>query len=393
MYYSLKFNSLSAVHAVCLHFLLISVWVMNLAYGILLPSFHTSCIAVHLALHRMTWGKFQHWCKGDPTSSDLVHKGSLGLPCCMYHFRGDLSTSANHCLSWVSGKESGSCCNGGCTTSLKVRRVRQHRLWLEKVSVNMLPFTPSHIRNVFVENVTCFPGSIFCRGKLYPSWQKISFQVALCIHWYCTKPGIWTGMIFFRFHLHLLWVGRGCHKPAQPGHTLLHPPGESEETGITGAGSRVSLQAEDVPHPEGRGTSGSRRQHHLGCAREQKQLWDGLGLWDDSPKLACELFSKPCKRVFKPLPWSVPTLQPKLRRSLCKVTSPKLNQANSGITYSHKSRREACINTWALLWAARVPCTSGCPSQLPAALARSPRAGISQCGIALQIFALVLLHE
>lgn len=146
-------------------------------------------IEVHSALYRMTWGKFQHWCKGGPTSSDLVHKGSLSLPCCMYHFRGDLSTSANHCLSWVSGKESGSCCHGGCTTSLKIRRVRQHRLRLEKVSVNKLPFTPSHISNVFAENVTCFPGSIFCRGKLYPSYRKPVFR-CLYVSIHCTKPGI-----------------------------------------------------------------------------------------------------------------------------------------------------------------------------------------------------------
>lgn len=138
----------------------------------------------------------------------------------MYHFRGDLSTSANHCLSWVSGKESGSCCNGGCTTSLKIRRVRQHRLWLEKVSVNMLPFTLSHISNVFVENVTCFPGSTFWCGKSYPRCQNTCFRVGLCVHEYCIKPGIWTGMIFFAFHLHLLWLGRG--EPSQPGHILLH---------------------------------------------------------------------------------------------------------------------------------------------------------------------------
>lgn len=130
---------------------------------------------------------------------------------------------------------------------------------------------------------------------------------------------------FFHFHPHLLWLGRGCHKPSQLGHILLHPPGEGEETDVTGAGSRVSLRAEDVPHPEGRGTSGSRRQHHLGCAREQKQLWSGLGLSDDLPKAACKL-----QRVFKPFPWSVPTLQPKPRCSLCRVTNPKLNQANSG---------------------------------------------------------------
>lgn len=139
-------------------------------------------IAVHLALYRMTWGQFQCWCKGGSTSRDLVHKDSLSLPCCMYHFRDDLSSSANHCLSWVSGKELGLCCNEGCTTSLKRKRVRQQRLWLEKVSVNMLPFTPSHISNLFVENVTCFPGSVFCRGKLYPSWQKTCFQVGLCVH-------------------------------------------------------------------------------------------------------------------------------------------------------------------------------------------------------------------
>lgn len=33
-YYHLKFNSLSAAHAVCLLFLLISVWIMNLAHRI-----------------------------------------------------------------------------------------------------------------------------------------------------------------------------------------------------------------------------------------------------------------------------------------------------------------------------------------------------------------------
>lgn len=42
MYYCLKFNSLSGAHAVCFLFLLISVWMMNLAYRILLPGFHAS---------------------------------------------------------------------------------------------------------------------------------------------------------------------------------------------------------------------------------------------------------------------------------------------------------------------------------------------------------------
>ena len=65
MYYCLKFNSLSAVHAVCLLFLSVSVWMMNLAYRISLPSFHAfvSCHlrapAVHLTLHSMTYGQRQ----------------------------------------------------------------------------------------------------------------------------------------------------------------------------------------------------------------------------------------------------------------------------------------------------------------------------------------------
>lgn len=44
------------------------------------------------------------------------------------------------------------------------------------------------------------------------------------------------------------------------------------------------------------GTSGSRRQHHLGCAREQKQLWSGSGFSDDLPRAACE------RRGFQTLP-------------------------------------------------------------------------------------------
>lgn len=60
MHYCLKFNSLSAVHAVCLLFLLISDWMMNFAYRISLPSFHVFVsIAVQLALDRTTYSQLQ----------------------------------------------------------------------------------------------------------------------------------------------------------------------------------------------------------------------------------------------------------------------------------------------------------------------------------------------
>lgn len=91
-------------------------------------------------------------------------------------------------------------------------------------------------------------------------------------------------MIFFSFPSSFALVRQGGAFPAG-----THPSPSPEETGVTGAGSRVSLWAEDVPHPEGLGTSGSRRQHHLGCAKEQKQLWSGSGLADDLPKVACRL--------------------------------------------------------------------------------------------------------
>lgn len=121
----------------------------------------------------------------------------------------------------------------GCKISLKIRG-RRHRPWLQKVSVSVLPFAPSHVSNISVKNVTCFAGSTFSRAKLYPGWQKRPFSPGFMCPlipdqaWHLNWPGFF--FFFFHFHPHWLWLGRGFRKPSRPGHVLLHPPGEGEET-------------------------------------------------------------------------------------------------------------------------------------------------------------------
>lgn len=119
-----------------------------------------------------------------------------------------------------------------------------------------------------------------------PADRKGCFHVVLCVRYYWTKPGIWNDLTFFVFificcgktgvlHAFLTWdmsfsilLGKvrrqTWQEPCSPG----------------------SLQAEDAPHLQGQGTSGSRRQHHLGCVREQKQLWSGSGFSDGLLKAA-----------------------------------------------------------------------------------------------------------
>lgn len=124
-------------------------------------------------------------------------------------------------------------------------------------------------------------------------------------------------------------------------HILLHPAGAGEETDLAGAGSRGSLRAEDAPHPQGRGTSGSRRQHHLGCAREQKQLWSGLGFSDDLPRAVYKrtgFRTFPLERVYAAAKGA----------ATAGAGLPSLNEielTQERITYSHKTGPEACRNT------------------------------------------------
>lgn len=92
---------------------------MNLAYRILLPGFHADTCEhrnTPRALQNDLWPAPAQVHRGS-TPRDLVHKDSPSLPCRTYHLKSDLSTAANHCVSWDSGKEPEPHCNVGYTIS------------------------------------------------------------------------------------------------------------------------------------------------------------------------------------------------------------------------------------------------------------------------------------
>lgn len=151
----------------------------------------------------------------------------------------------------------------------------------------MLPFTSSHISKTFVENVTCFAGSMFRHTELYPSWQKRLFFTWFYV-FINTGPSLAFEMIwFFSFSFSFPVVRQGVlHAFATWDMSFSILLGKVRRQTWQEPCSPGSLQAEDAPHLQGQGTSGSRRQHHLGCVREQKQLWSGSGFSDGLLKAA-----------------------------------------------------------------------------------------------------------
>lgn len=114
------------------------------------------------------------------TALNLVPKESPSLPCCMYHYKGDLSTSANHQVSWDAGNDPGPYCNVGCEISLKIRRVRQHRPWLKKGQCKDAAFHTLVIYLLrMLPALQAQPSAVL---SFTPADTKGCFQVYLCVH-------------------------------------------------------------------------------------------------------------------------------------------------------------------------------------------------------------------